>query len=362
MLLDRKKIIVVVDDNAMNLNICKNILKLLYEVYPVSSAAKMFMLMERIIPDLILLDVELPEMNGYEAMRILKTNNKFKDVPFIFISGNRDVENEMKGLNLGALDYIFKPIAGELLLRRIETHLSLIEHKKELNELNMLMHKMVVEKTEQVWNLQNAVLNIIADLVEFRDEATGGHISKIKKYLCCLIVEMIEQGVYADEIYGWNLNFVLPSAQLHDVGKIGVSDSVLNKPAKLTPAEYEIIKTHVEIGVNAIGRMENLTGDHSFFRHAKAFAGMHHEKWDGTGYPNGLAATGILLEGRLMAIVDVYDALISVRPYKQAFTHSRAAEIIKEGRGKHFDPYLVDIFDMVSDQFENIDKETCILM
>jgi len=316
------------------------------------------MLMDKIIPDLILMDVEMPEFNGYETVRMIKNSNEFKQVPIIFLSARSDVNSELEGLNLGAVDYISKPFVGELLLRRIETHISLIEHKKELENLNAAMHKMIMMKTDQVWKLQNAVLHIIAELVECRDEVTGGHISRTQRYLSCLIDKLIEQDLYTDEIFSWDLDYMLPSAQLHDVGKISISDAILNKPGKLTDEEFNIIKSHVKIGVDAISRMEKLiTIDNSFLHHAKIFAGAHHERWDGKGYPNGLKEHDIPLEGRLMAIADVYDALISIRPYKKALPIDEVNALIKNGRGTQFDPQLTDIFITVSEQFANIAKE-----
>ena len=351
-----KKTIIIVDDNAVNLTMCKNILKPHYDVHTAQSAANLFMLMDGIAPDLILLDVDMPELNGFETARVLKSSSDLGNVPFIFVSARRDPESEMKGLELGALDYIYKPFVGTLLLRRVKTHLSVIEHERELKMLGETMHKMAVAKTSRLWKLQNAVLGIIADLVECRDEVTGGHVSRTEKYLSCLIDKLFERGVYADDIADWDLDFALPSAQLHDIGKIGVSDVILNKAGALTPPEFEIIKTHVRIGVDAITRMEQTADDHSFFRHAKAFAAAHHEKWDGSGYPNGLSRLDIPLEGRLMALVDVYDALVSVRPYKKAFTFPEAEAVIREGSGTHFDPCLVDIFGMVKECFEAIVK------
>ena len=353
MSIDRKKIIVV-DDNLTSRTACKNILKAYYEVYPVPSAAKMFELMGRFQPDLILLDIEMPEMNGYEAARILKNSSEYKDAPFLFLSVNRDEQSEMRGLNLGALDYIYKPFAAALLLRRIETQLSLIESRKELKALNDSMQKMLVHKMAQVWKLQNGILNMVAELIECRDKVTGGHITKTQAYLDCLVKKMLDGGLYTEETSPWDLEFVLPSAQLHDLGKIGVSDAILNKPGKLTDGEFEIMKSHVQIGVDAISQIEESTDDHGFLRHARLFAGTHHEKWDGSGYPNRLAGPDIPLEGRLMAIADVYDALVSVRPYKKPITPREAAAVIMEGSGTHFDPRLADVFSSISDQFEGI--------
>jgi putative two-component system response regulator len=296
-------------------------------------------------------------MDGYAVIAELKKSCLTKDIPVIFLTAMTSSENEIKGLKLGAVDYIFKPFAGALLLKRIETHLFLIECQKELKLQNLSIQKMLLLKTGQVWSLQNAVLQIVADLVECRDDVTGGHVSRTQQLLRCMIEKLNEQDMYVEETSTWNLDFVLPSAQLHDVGKIGISDVILNKPAKLTSEEFEIMKTHVQIGVGAIHHMEQITDDHSFFRHAEAFAGGHHERWDGKGYPKGLKGADIPLEGRVMALVDVYDALVSLRPYKPALPVQQANSIIIEGRGSHFDPQVVDIFTMVTDQFAEVARK-----
>ena len=353
----RKKIIAV-DDALTNLTALKNILKPLYETYTASSATKMFELLTKFKPDLILLDVEMPELNGYEATQFLKNNKDYKDIPIIFVTSKNDAESEIEGLELGAVDYIYKPYAAPLLLKRIETHLTLAEHKTELQEFNTSMQKKLVAKMSQVLELQNAVINIVADLVEYRDGATGGHISRTKKYLQHLIDRLMEEDIYGDMISAWDMEFLLLSSQLHDVGKIAISDSILKKPSKLTDEEFTIMKTHTQVGVDAINQMERQTTDDRFFQYAKIFAGTHHEKWDGSGYPYGLKGIDIPLEGRLMAVVDVYDALVSARPYKEPFTPDKAAEIIEEGRGTHFDPQLVDVFKTISDEFATISKIT----
>ena len=346
--------IIVVDDNITNLTACKSILKPYYAVYPAQSAMKLFELLEEVQPDLILLDVDMPQVNGYEAAGLLKSNEKYRNIPIIFLTARRDEESELKGLSLGAVDYIFKPFVSQLLLRRIETQLSLIECQNELRDQNQLIQKMLELKIGQVSHLQNAVLEIVADLVEFRDNVTGGHINRTQRLLRCMMDKLIDEDIYSNDTESWNLEYVLPSAQLHDVGKIGINDAILNKPGKLTPDEFDIMKTHVQIGVDAISHMEKITDDTDFFAHAKAFAGMHHEKWDGSGYPYGLRGLAIPLEGRVMALVDVYDALISPRPYKPALSIQQANDIIAGGRGTHFDPQLVDVFMMISNKFGEI--------
>ena len=351
-----QKKIIAVDDNLTNLIALKNILKPLYEVYTSPSAAKMFELLAKIKPDLILLDVEMPELSGYEAAQFLKNDRDYKSIPIIFVTSKTDADSEMHGLELGAVDYINKPYVASLLLKRIEKHLSSAENKKELQDINASMQKKLVYNLSHVLELKNAVISIVADLVEFRDGATGGHISRTEKYLQHLIDIIFEEDIYSHEVSAWDMDFLLPSSQLHDVGKIAISDSILRKPGKLDNDEFAIMKTHVQAGVDAIDRMERKTSDNRFFMYAKTFAGTHHEKWDGSGYPNGLRGTEIPLEGRLMAIADVYDALVSARPYKEPFSHEKATAIIVDGSGSSFDPLLIDVFRQAANDFAEVSK------
>ena len=351
------KKIIAVDDNLTNLTVLKNILKPVYEMYPVSSAAKMFDLLERIRPDLILLDVDMPEINGYDAIRLLKNNAAHKDIPVIFVSALSGEKEELTGLELGAVDYIYKPFVASLLLRHIETHLSLAEHKRQLQELNEDIQKKLIVKIREVFNLQSSILNIVAGMVESRDGTTGGHVFRIQKYLNCLIDAMIERNVYPDEVCGWDMDFVVSSSQLHDVGKIAIGDAILKKPSALTDDEYAIMKSHVTLGADAINRMKANVGDNDFLSYALVFALTHHERWDGKGYPYGLKGCDIPLIGRLMAVADVYDALVSARPYKPPLSPDEAADIIRKGDGTQFDPRIVEVFDAVADRFAGIALE-----
>jgi putative two-component system response regulator len=213
---------------------------------------------------------------------------------------------------------------------------------------------MVQKRTRQVVELQNSILNTVTEMVEFRDDVTGGHIERTQSYLKLLVDKLLIERIYWDEVSTWNLEFLIPSAQLHDVGKIAISDVILNKPGKLTVEEFTIMKTHASIGGAAIEGIMRTTSEKDFLHHAKIFAGTHHEKWDGSGYPRGLKNSAIPLQGRLMAIADVYDALIALRPYKQPLSPEEAERIIFEGREKHFDPVLVDLFRDLAPQFARI--------
>jgi putative two-component system response regulator len=360
--------IFVIDDTDANLLKAAAALKDQYRVITISSAAKMFSLLEKIVPDLILLDIEMPEMNGFEAIKKLKEDHRFKEIPVIFLTARVEVSSELEGFDLGATDYVTKPFSEPRLQKRVYTQLLVSKQKKELlaNQETLKdyaenLEEKVREKTSKILNLQNAILTSMADVVEFRDRCTGGHIYRTQAYLKVLVDELIRFGAYASELKEKNLEFLVISAQLHDVGKVAIPDNILNKPAKLEPGEYEIMKTHVAEGTSIINRIIANTDEQAFFEYALKYAETHHEKWDGTGYPRGLKGTEIPLEGRMMAIVDVYDALIAIRPYKPAFTHSEAKEIVEQGSGTFFDPDLVNAFLRVSDVFVAIaEKEKAI--
>jgi len=352
-----RRTIILVDDSPDNLTQGKNLLNTFYRIYPAPSAAKLFETLEHLVPDLILLDIEMPEMNGYEVIRKLKGDTRFADIPVIFLTSKDDEASELEGFNLGAADYVYKPFSPPRLLKRIAKELLIARQKKDLRGITISLKREVDQKTAEVIDLQNTVLATVTGLVEFRDKLTGGHIERTQRYMEAMLQRMVDEGTYRDEIAGWNKDFFLPSVPLHDVGKIAISDLILNKPGALTPEEFEIMKTHVTIGVDAIEGILNSAKEHAFLRHALYIVGMHHEKWDGTGYPVGLKGMDIPLEGRLMAIADVYDALISERPYKKAMPHDEAMKIITDGAGKSFDPVLVDIFRKVKDEFACVAQE-----
>jgi len=344
----------LVDDNPTTLEAGKTMLKDAYRLYPVPSGEILLDLLEHVEPDLVLLDIEMPGMSGYEVITILKQNPKWEYLPIIFLTSRCDEGSELEGLSLGAIDYVTKPFSAPLLRQRIENNLLVVEHQKQLRHFNTVLEAKVAEKTHQIVHLQDAIMSTVVDLVEFRDNTTGGHIVRTQKYMRLLVDKMLEEGLYLRELSAWNLKHLVAASQLHDVGKIAISDAILNKPAPLSPEEMEIMKKHVEIGVRAIKRiedsMEEMVGD-SFLRHARLIAGGHHEKWDGSGYPLGLHELDIPLEGRLMAIADVYDALISSRPYKRPMPTREARQIIESVGGSQFDPGLVKIFSKVADQF-----------
>jgi putative two-component system response regulator len=347
---ERKKV-VLVDDNPINLKLARNALMAKYDVFTVPSAEKLFQLLDHTLPDLILLDVMMPEINGYEAIKALKNYPRTADIPVLFLTSKTEASYELTGLSLGAVDYITTPFSPQLLLKRVDVHILVESQKKELQNINENLQHLVDQKTEAVLELQAAVLKTMANLVECRDDVTGGHVERTERFLYLLVEEMLRQGVYQEELKSWDIKLFLQSAQLHDVGKIAIRDHILMKPAPLTKEEFEEMKKHTTFGEMVIEKIQRNARKSVFLTHAKIMAGTHHEKWDGTGYPRGIGGADIPLQGRLMALVDVYDALISERPYKKAFSPEQAVQIITEGSGVQFDPALIPPFIAAAARF-----------
>ncbi|MCL2000060.1 MAG: response regulator [Planctomycetes bacterium] len=335
-----EKTIFVVDDNITNLSLAEEVLEKYYRVITMSSADKMFELLEKIIPDMILLDVAMPGMSGFDAMSRLQVDDRYADIPVIFLTALSDAYNEAYGIELGAVDFITKPFSETVLLYRIRTHIN-------INDIIRL-------RIAQVQSLKNAIVFGFADIVEKRDHGTGGHIGRTSEYIGILVQAMLERGVYSDELHDMDIDLLVSSARLHDVGKISVPDNILNKPASLSMEEFEIMRTHTVEGEKIIAQIASRADDHEFLNHARLFAGYHHERWDGKGYPYGLRESSIPLQGRIMALVDVYDALISERPYKKPYTHEKSVRIIMENAGTQFDPLITDLFYEIRDQFEAV--------
>ena len=354
---NQRQIIMMVDDNAASLTMGKNILKDKYNVFPIPSGEKLFEILEKVTPDLILLDLIMPEMDGYEVIKRLKSLKKTQEIPIVFLTSLDGPGNELEGLSLGAIDYISKPFSPALLLKRIENHLLIASQQKELRHYNENLQDMMREQTKLIKELRYTVISSLADVVEFRDDIIGGHVERIQSYLKIMVDQLMQENLYQEELSTWDMEYLVPSSQLHDVGKILISEKILNKNGKLTPEEFEEIKKHPQYGVNIINRIIQLSSrEQNFLRHASIFAASHHEKWDGSGYPRGLAGDDIPLQGRLMGLADVYDAVITIRPYKQPLGVEAAVQAINEGKGTHFDPVLVEIFQAVAPQFAKISE------
>jgi putative two-component system response regulator len=309
----------------------------------------MFELLNDVIPDLILLDVMMPDVDGFNALKQLKANSKYADIPVMFLTSKNDAATEVRGFEMGVMDFITKPFSEPVLLNRIKKHLTIENTIQERTD-------MLKQRTQKLLRLQNSMASVLATMVENRDKLTGRHIERAASYTELLVNAMIKKGVYIDELNTWNTDIVISASRLHDLGKIVVTDLILNKPGKLTAEEFEVIKTHAAEGEKIIDDIINESGDEEFLRYAKICAGSHHERWDGTGYPRGLKGNKIPLQGRIMALADVYDALVSDRPYKKAFTHEKAVEILTEIKGTHLDPVIVDVFLDIHEAFREVAK------
>ena len=350
------KTIFVVDDNTVNLMTADKTLSDWYNVVTFASASTMFEFLKNTMPDMILLDIMMPEVDGFEALKRLRADSRYAAIPVIFLTSKNDATTEALGFEMGVIDFISKPFSGPVLLNRIRTHLHIEEIITERTAIISEQTEMLKQRTEKLLRLQNSMTTVLAGMVENRDKLTGEHITRTTGYIKILLDAMVERGLYINEMAGWDFEVVISSARMHDLGKIAVTDLILNKPDKLSEEEFDIIKTHAAEGEKIIDDIIKESGDEAFLQSAKLFAGYHHERWDGMGYPRGLKGTDIPLQGRVMAIVDVYDALVSERSYKKAFTHEKAVEIILENRGKQFDPKIVDVFSEVNSLFLKVSE------
>ena len=337
-----RKMIFVVDDSDTNLAVANDTLKQYYDVMTLLSAEKLFDMLKKVRPDMILLDIEMPGMNGFEALQQLKIIDSYANIPVMFLTSRCDPSNEAYGIELGAVDFIRKPFSKPVLLNRIKYHLQIDD--------------IVRERTAQLLKLQNCIMFSMADIVEGRDKNTGGHIARTELYTKLLVDAMMERKVYYGELHEWNLELFVSSARLHDVGKISIPSSILNKKGKLTEDEFEKIKTHTVEGERIIDKLIQQTGDVELLHDAKLTAANHHECWDGSGYPCGLNQTNIPLQGRIVAIIDVYDALVSERPYKNPYTEEDAINVIKADVGKRFDPYIASVFIEIQDKIKTVNR------
>jgi putative two-component system response regulator len=284
----------------------------------------------------------------------LKSNAVYENIPVIFLTGKNDAAVEESVFEMGAVDFIVKPFYAPVLLKRIKTCLDLEDLVRERTALAEMQARLADERYKKLEKLRNGMVSVLAKMVESRDEYTGWHIERTSRYIKILIETMIECSVYSNEMDEWRIEGITSSARLHDIGKIIVSDVLLNAKGKLTAEEFELMKSHAKEGERIIESIIEKSGEGAFLNNAKLFAAHHHERWDGKGYPHGLKGEDISLQGRIMAIADVYDALVSERPYKEALTHEQAVETIADNRGKHFDPYITDVFLKVCDMFGEV--------
>ncbi|MBF0102558.1 MAG: two-component system response regulator [Desulfobacterales bacterium] len=339
--------VMVVDDVGANIDV---LLEALSDDYKVSVAMDGETALEDIVenmPDIILLDVMMPDIDGYEVCKRLKEDPQTRNIPVIFLTALSDEQNEAKGLSLGAVDYITKPFNPELVRSRVKNHLKLKLYQDHLE-------KLVDERTNELQLTQEVVIQSMGTLAEYRDSETGGHIKRTQSYIKLLCERLRYHPKFCDYLDYKTIDLICKSAPLHDIGKIGVHDSILLKPGKLTKEEFEAMKKHTIYGKEAIHESSKTLGKNSFLVIAEEIAYHHHEKWDGTGYPQQLKGEAIPIASRIMAIADVYDALISKRVYKEPYSHEFAKNILLQEKGKHFDPDIIDVFIELHEKFHKI--------
>lgn len=350
--------ILVVDDTPANLKLLTEMLQGQgYNIRPARNGKLALKAAAHDPPDLILLDINMPEMNGYEVCQNLKADERLREIPILFISALEETVDKLKAFSVGGLDYITKPFEFEEVNARVETHLKLRQFQVQLEIL-------VQEQVKEIHDSQMSTIFALAKLAESRDDETGKHIERVQLYCKSLVVKLGETSRYKRSINEDYIDNLHQASPLHDIGKVGISDNVLLKPGKLTAEEYEIIKTHTVIGAQTLESVIATYPKNAFVNMGIAIARSHHEKWDGSGYPDGLMGEDIPLSARIMAVSDAYDALRSKRPYKGAFPHKKSVDIITKDSGSHFDPEIViafleieGVFKEISDSLHAVDEE-----
>jgi putative two-component system response regulator len=357
---DLRPTILIVDDTPDNIMLLSRLLKDRYNTKVANNGSTALQIAAATPSlDLILLDVMMPGLDGYETCRQLKANPATADIPVIFLTAKNQVEDEAMGLSLGAVDYIAKPISPPILFARVATQLSLRNARRELEEHNQNLEKLVQERTAQLYLMQEAIIVAMASMAESRDQETGNHIRRTQNYVRALARHLQTHprlsSKYGAELSDEAIELLYRSAPLHDIGKVGIPDRILLKPGNLDREEFELMKMHAVYGRDTIMLVEkHIGGSNSFLMFAREIAHSHQEKWDGSGYPQNLSGEQIPLSARLMAVADVYDALISKRVYKPAFTHQQALDVMRKGRGSHFDPDVLDAFFEIEGEFAAI--------
>lgn len=348
--------ILAVDDTPANLSLLNALLKDHYRVKLANHGAKALQLAANAPPDLILLDIMMPEIDGFEVCRRLKADPATQHIPVIFLTAKTEVADEEQGFALGAVDFIHKPISPPIVLARVRAHLQSKAWNDFLRDQNAWLQHQVELRLSEINHLQDASIYVMVSLAEFRDECTGYHLQRTQEYVRLLAQELARsKPQYTQELTPMLIARMAKSAPLHDIGKIAIPDHILLKPGKLSPEEFETMKTHAQRGFEMLQRASTHMGERgAFLAQAQEIARSHHERWDGLGYPQGLVGSAIPLAARLMAVADVFDALLARRPYKEPMTVTQAAALIVQGRARQFDPDIVDCFETLLPQFEAI--------
>ena len=346
--------IFAVDDDPDVLDVLKQLLEIYgYDVTLFCSAPAALKALTRDQPDLILLDINMPQMSGLELCQQLKQDPALADIPVIFLSGLNATEDKLRGFKAGGVDYISKPFQSEEVQARVSTHLklSLLRHKLAYQQL-------VEKKVREVSAAQQATIFTLAKLAELRDDDTGAHLERVRDYCQLLARELAESSPYADHISDEFVDCIQHASPLHDIGKVAIPDCVLLKPGRLTVEEFEVMKTHTVIGAENMQTVYNKYADNPFIGMGIEIALYHHERWDGSGYPDGLVGRNIPLSARIMAVADCYDAIRSNRCYRSGLEHDKVKSILLEESGSHFDPEIIKAFLALEDRFNHINDTT----
>ncbi len=348
--------ILAVDDSPDNLWVLSGLLKDKYKLKLANSGEKALEITRGdVLPDLVLLDVMMPGMSGHEVCRRLKESPRTRHIPIIFLTAMTGTDDETAGLELGAADFIIKPINPPILLARVASQLQAKAGADFLRDQNEFLDTEVNRRTRELAAIQDVTILAMASLAETRDNETGNHIRRTQHYVKALALALKDHPRFRSQLDDHVIGMLYKSAPLHDIGKIGIPDRILLKPGRFEPHEFEVMKTHTTLGRDAIQHAEDQLGmPVEFLKYAKEIAYGHQEKWDGSGYPQGLAGEAIPMSARIMAVADVYDALISRRVYKDGMPHAKAVDIMREGRGTHFDPDVLDAFMGLLDEFQRI--------
>lgn len=340
--------ILIADDIVINRRILETILQ---DEYCCIMAENGKQAVERALENagslsLILLDIMMPEYNGYEVLRILKKNRLTKDIPVVLITSLDTDNDESRGLSEGAIDYITKPFNAQIVRCRVNNHVELKRHQDMLQEL-------IDVRTRKIIEIRESLLDAVTSIIEYRSLESGKHVKRIKLYCEAQLSYLLDKGLFPEQLDRKNAGLIARASTLHDIGKVSVPDSILMKPGPLTPEEFEVMKKHAVTGSDFIDSLGDSVDD-EYIYYAHQICRHHHERWDGGGYPDGLCGENIPLSSRVVAIADVYDALVSKRVYKPAYPHETAVEIIRSGRGGQFDPLSVEVFEALSDRFQTI--------
>jgi len=355
----KEQTVLIVDDEPININILAELLMPHYKICVAKNGEKALQIMTSAArPDLILLDVMMPGMDGYEVCRQMKNNPDTRDIPVMFLTAKCTAKDEEYGFNLGAVDYITKPISPSIVKARVMTHLEVKKVRDFLMDKNEYLEQEVARRTQEVAHVQDVTIFALASLAEARDNETGKHLKRTQNYVKLLAGSLKDHPRFRKYLSDKVIDLFFKTAPLHDIGKVGIPDYILLKPGKLSHEEFDLMKTHTRIGRNAILNAEKLLNAPApFLFYAREIAYTHHEKWNGCGYPEGISGDNIPVSGRIMAIADVYDALVTRRVYKPAISHDEAITIMKEESGRHFDPEMITVFLEMADRFYDISQQ-----